>query len=80
MRWKVMVEWKVQSIQPYHRIRALMSMIMPLPLRCQDDVSCFHVDSFSFDGGESPASFNNEAEGERPMTVGRGCLSGFDQL
>ena len=61
VRWEVMVKWKIQAIQPYHGISALMSMIMPLPLRCQDDVSSFHIDSSSLDGRKRPTAFNDKA-------------------
>jgi len=55
-------------------------MVVPLPLWREDDISGLHVHPLSLDSSEATATFDDKAEGERPMTVSPGGLSRVNQL
>lgn len=55
-------------------------MVVPVPRRRQDDISPLHVDALAVDSGETALSFDNEAHGERRVSVCSGCLIRHHEL
>jgi hypothetical protein len=53
-------------------------MVVPGPRGGKDYVSTGHVDFFAFYGGETPGSFDDEAEGEGGVTMGGSGFVGQD--
>ena len=80
VRRKVVVERKVQAVQPDHGLVSVVAVVVPLPLRREDEVAFFHADFLAADGGEAAGPFDDEAEGEGLVAMRRGRLAWQDQL
>lgn len=78
--WHIPEERQIQPIQPDHRIRALVAMVMPMPRRGQDHVAARHGDLLPFNGRKAIAAFDDEAQRERDVAVCGGRLAGEDEL
>jgi hypothetical protein len=57
-----------------------MTMIVPVPRWCENNVPSAHADFLTFDGGEAAVAFDDEAEGKSDVTVGAGCFTWLDEL
>jgi hypothetical protein len=70
--------WQVQSIQPYHRPRAVFPMIVVIPGRCEDHVASLHLNAAAVHGREAPLAFDDEAHRKRRVSVCAGYLVWHD--
>ena len=57
-----------------------MSMIMPVPRWCENNVPSVHADFLTFDGGEAAFAFDDESEGKSDVTVCAGCFTWLNEL
>ena len=57
-----------------------MTMIVPVPRWCENNVPSAHADFLTFDGGEAAVAFDDEAEGKSDVTVCAGCFTWLDEL
>src|SRR5579884_3114451 len=64
----------VQPIQPDHRTLAFMFVIVPVPIRSQEQVTRMHVNALSVNNSIGAVSFDNEAKCGSSMSM---CLSSF---
>lgn len=72
-------ERQVECIEPDNRGIALVSMIMPVPCRRNDNIAASQGHLFSFNSREALA-VDDESEGERDVPVRRSSLARVDDL
>lgn len=71
---------QIQAVQPDHRARAVLTMIVPVPGGGQDHIASGHLNALAVDGCEAALAFDDEAHGKSRVTVRPGCLIGHYQL
>lgn len=72
-------ERQVQDIEPDDWLLALVAVIVPMPIRCDDDVATCEGQLLTLNSGESLA-VDDEAKRRGDMSMGRRRLSRVDKL
>lgn len=70
---------QIQHVQPDYGSVAFVAVIMPMPRRCDDNITPHEGHFLAFHGSET-FSFNNEAASICDMAVGGCSLPWFDDL
>ncbi len=72
-------ERQIQDIEPHDWLLALVAVVVPMPIRCDDHIAAREGQLLALNGGESLA-IDDEAKRRRDMSMGRRRLSGVDEL
>lgn len=72
--------WQVQPVQPDHGPGTVLSVVMPVPGRRQDDVPTLHLDALAVDCGEAAIALDDEAHCKCCVAMCRRGLVGHHQL
>lgn len=72
-------EWKVQNIEPDHRLAALVAMIVPVPGRGDDHIPSGKGHLLALHSGK-PIAIDDETASKGDVTMSRGNLAGVDDL
>ena len=72
-------ERQIQDIEPHDWLLALVAVIVPMPIRSDDDVATCEGQLLALNSGES-LTVDDEAKRRRDMSMGRRRLSGVDEL
>lgn len=72
-------ERQIQGIEPHNWLLALVAVIVPMPIRCDDDIATYERQLLALNGGESLA-VDDEAKRRGDMSMGRRRLSRVDKL
>jgi|SRR5277367_3060059 len=65
---------EIQPIKPDYWILAFITMVMPMPRRCQDDITTLHGHFLAFHCCETLFALYDEAQSEGNMSMCRSCL------
>jgi len=71
---------QIESVEPDHGAGAVLAVVVPVHGRCEDHVAAAHLDAAAVDGREAPFALDDEAHGERDVSVRGGGLVGHDEL
>ena len=69
-----LVKRQIEAVEPDHRLRTLVAVVVPVPCWGQYDIFAFHGDFLAFDSGEAVRAFDDEAKGEGHVSM---CRSHF---
>jgi hypothetical protein len=75
----ILKQGQVQHIQPNNWLITLISVIMPVPRRCEDDVAALEGHLLPLHGSGALA-VDDEAARVGDVSMGRGYLAGVDDL
>jgi hypothetical protein len=71
---------EVETIEPDHRARTVLAMVVPVPCGREDDVASVHLYAATVYGGEAAVALNDKSHGEGCVSVGWCRLVGHDEL
>jgi hypothetical protein len=77
---QLVVHGQIESVEPNHGLLALVSVVVPLPLGCEDDIPGLHVEFVALDGGEGAGALDDETQGKGIVPVGGRDFAGVDEL
>lgn len=72
-------QWKIQHIEPDHRLAAIISMIVPVPGGGYDNIAPGKRHLLALYSSK-PITVNDETASKGDMTMSRGNLAGIDNL
>ena len=70
----------IEAIEPDHRARAVIAMVMPLPIGRQHQVEGAHHRALAIDGGMGSLAFHDKAQRRLGVAMAGRHLTGQDQL